>query len=67
MPNLNDLKVFQSTKNVDLSLSLVQDKQDCQDAKINPIRPYKNTRGLSAVTRIGCNSFADLYNRPVGK
>jgi adenine-specific DNA methylase len=63
MPNLNDLKVFQSTKNVDLSLSLVQDKQDCQDAKINPIRPYKNTRGLSAVTRIGCNSFADLYNR----
>jgi adenine-specific DNA methylase len=29
---------------------------------INPIRPYKNTRGLSAVTRIGCTSFADLYN-----
>lgn len=29
---------------------------------INPIRPYKNTRGLSAVTRIGCSSFADLYN-----
>jgi putative DNA methylase len=31
-----------------------------QDA-INPIRPYKNTRGLSAVTRIGLNLFADLY------
>jgi len=29
---------------------------------INPIRPYKNTRGLSAVTRIGCKSFIDLYN-----
>jgi putative DNA methylase len=29
---------------------------------INPIRPYKNTRGLSAVTRIGCTSFEDLYN-----
>jgi len=29
---------------------------------INPIRPYKNTRGLSAVTRIGCTSFRDLYN-----
>ncbi|BFU96783.1 MAG: DNA methylase [Nitrospira sp.] len=30
--------------------------------RINPIRPYKNTRGLSAVTRIGCQSFGDLYN-----
>jgi putative DNA methylase len=30
---------------------------------INPIRPYKNTRGLSAVTRIGCKTFGDLYNR----
>lgn len=30
--------------------------------KINPIRPYKNTRGLSAVTRIGCSQFQDLYN-----
>jgi putative DNA methylase len=29
---------------------------------INPIRPYKNTRGLSAVTRVGCATFADLYN-----
>ncbi len=29
---------------------------------INPIRPYKNSRGLSAVTRIGCASFGDLYN-----
>ncbi len=30
---------------------------------INPIRPYKNTRGLSAVTRIGCLRFCDIYNR----
>lgn len=30
---------------------------------INPIRPYKNTRGLSAVTRIGCETFSDLYNK----
>jgi adenine-specific DNA methylase len=29
---------------------------------INPVRPYKNTRGLSAVTRIGCTTFGDLYN-----
>ncbi len=28
---------------------------------INPIRPYKNTRGLSAVTRIGIKRFSDLY------
>jgi adenine-specific DNA methylase len=28
---------------------------------INPIRPYKNTRGLSAVTRIGITKFRDLY------
>ncbi|MGH9774186.1 MAG: DUF1156 domain-containing protein [Candidatus Acidiferrales bacterium] len=28
---------------------------------INPIRPYKNTRGLSAVTRIGLTKFVDLY------
>jgi putative DNA methylase len=29
---------------------------------INPIRPFKNTRGLSAVTRIGCEQFVELYN-----
>lgn len=29
---------------------------------INPVRPHTNTRGLSAVTRIGCETFADLYN-----
>ena len=29
--------------------------------KINPTRPYKNTRGLSAVTRIGITQFGHLY------
>lgn len=30
--------------------------------KINPTRPYKNSRGLSAVTRIGITQFRDLYS-----
>ncbi len=29
--------------------------------EINPVRPYKNSRGLSAVTRIGIMKFRDLY------
>jgi len=29
--------------------------------EINPVRPYKNSRGLSAVTRIGITRFGDLY------
>ena len=29
---------------------------------INPVRPYSNTRGLSAVTRIGITRFSHLYN-----
>jgi putative DNA methylase len=29
--------------------------------EINPVRPYKNSRGLSAVTRIGITKFGDLY------
>lgn len=28
---------------------------------INGVRPYKNTRGLSAVTRIGIQSYRDIY------
>jgi len=31
------------------------------DDQINDVRPYKNTRGLSAVTRIGIRTFADMY------
>ncbi len=34
---------------------------DLPDTIINPIRPHKNTRGLSAVTRIGMTRFTDLY------
>jgi putative DNA methylase len=30
--------------------------------KINPVRPYKNSRGVSAITRIGIIEFGDLYN-----
>jgi adenine-specific DNA methylase len=29
--------------------------------EVNPVRPYANTRGLSAVTRIGAQTFGDLY------
>ena len=35
--------------------------EDLPDDLINPLRPYKNTRGLSAVTRIGISRFRDLY------
>lgn len=31
------------------------------DDEINEVRPYKNTRGLSAVTRIGIKRFGDIY------
>jgi putative DNA methylase len=30
--------------------------------KINPVRPSPNARGLSAVTRYGVSTFADLFN-----
>ena len=30
--------------------------------EINAVRPYKNSRGLSAVTRIGITNFGDLYS-----
>lgn len=35
---------------------------DLPDDLINPLRPYANSRGLSAVTRIGITRFGDLYN-----
>lgn len=37
------------------------DKDALPSDRINSIRPYKNTRGLSAVTRIGIERFSDLY------
>ncbi len=36
-------------------------REELPQDTINPIRPYKNTRGLSAVTRIGITRFCDLY------
>jgi putative DNA methylase len=44
----------------DLARTAVRREELPQDT-INPIRPYKNTRGLSAVTRIGISRFRDLY------
>lgn len=32
------------------------------NAPINPVRPSANTRGVSAVTKIGINHFADLFS-----
>ena len=38
------------------------DVQYLPHEEINSLRPYNNTRGLSAVTRIGITHFCDLYN-----
>lgn len=61
LPNDLDFSAFQKAKEV-LKNKLIQDPNLVPNEEINPIRPYKNTRGLSAVTRIGCLSFGDLYN-----
>jgi putative DNA methylase len=53
-PSLQDDACMRSVQVTDLS--------SIPDAEINPIRPHKNTRGLSAVTRIGMTRFSDLYN-----
>jgi adenine-specific DNA methylase len=37
------------------------DRRRLPTDRINPIRPYKNSRGVSAVTRIGITTFGDLY------
>lgn len=36
-------------------------RQDLPQDEINSTRPFTNTRGLSAVTRIGITHFGDLY------
>ena len=57
-----DLQAFQTA--TALARKTTRDDPDAFPTElINPIRPFKNTRGLSAVTRIGCESFGDLYNR----
>ena len=60
-----DANVFRAA--AEAARKLVQDNPEAFPTEhINPIRPYKNTRGLSAVTRIGCTSFGDLYNQRQG-
>lgn len=57
----NDLRTFQAASST--TREIIRREPDAFPTEpINPIRPFKNTRGLSAVTRIGCTSFADLYN-----
>lgn len=59
--NQRDLKAFQHATEV--ASTIQQSNPGVFPLEpINPIRPYKNTRGLSAVTRVGCISFGDLYN-----
>src|SRR5208283_4636500 len=57
-----DLKAFQRATERARHV-LLQNPSAFPTEAINPIRPYKNTRGLSAVTRIGCATFGDLYNQ----
>jgi adenine-specific DNA methylase len=61
LPDRNDTKAFdQATKKA--KRILAKNPEAFPTEEINPIRPYANTRGLSAVTRIGCSTFSDLYN-----
>ena len=53
-PNRADEIGVENAKRAAARASLPEDK-------INPTRPYKNTRGLSAVTRIGITQFGHLY------
>jgi len=56
-----DVHVFQAA--AVLARKIARDDPDAFPTEpINPVRPFKNTRGLSAVTRIGCETFGDLYN-----
>ncbi|SOY52695.1 DUF1156 domain-containing protein [Cupriavidus taiwanensis] len=56
---------FREPAEVDLAsvARAVADRADADEPRdeINDIRPYKNTRGLSAVTRIGIRTFGDMY------
>ncbi|MBS0166210.1 MAG: DUF1156 domain-containing protein [Nitrospira sp.] len=57
-----DLKIFQRATDQACQI-LLANQSSFPTEPINPIRPYSNTRGLSAVTRIGCATFGDLYNQ----
>jgi adenine-specific DNA methylase len=56
---------FRAPSEVDMTavLAAVRDRESAEPPQdeINDIRPYKNTRGLSAVTRIGIRTFGDMY------
>lgn len=60
-PSKNDLTVF-ATAQERADAIRKTNPHAFPDEEINPVRPYKNSRGLSAVTRIGCVTFSDLYN-----
>lgn len=62
LANRDDIQTFKAASAA-ASDVLQKDETAFPTELINPIRPHKNTRGLSAVTRIGCKSFGDLYNR----
>jgi putative DNA methylase len=61
LSNEDDLNAFYETKKI-IQNKVSENPNFIPIEEINPIRPYKNTRGLSAVTRIGCATFGDLYN-----
>ena len=61
LPNDEDFSAFQNAEKV-IKEKILQNLNLVPTEEINPVRPYKNTRGLSAVTRIGCLNFSDLYN-----
>ena len=59
-------RVFRNPTEADLTATTIATSKVDRDLlptdAINPTRPYKNIRGLSAVTRIGMRHFRDLYN-----
>jgi putative DNA methylase len=53
-----DIQAFQAAAAI--ARKTIRDDPDAFPTEpINPIRPFKNTRGLSAITRIGCESFGE--------
>ncbi len=61
----NKSRNFRSPTKADLSAVAVaqanRDERAIPGDRINPVRPYTNSRGLSAITRIGIHTFGDLY------
>ncbi len=61
LPNAKDFSAIELASKKFESL-LAKNSDLVPDELINPIRPYKNSRGISAVSRIGCETFGDLFN-----